>query len=202
MSGVFRVRNWSKFQHYSDRNPPWIKLHFELLSSQDWVTLDDASRVLAITCMLIASRNGGEVPANPGYLKRVAYLNKTPNFKPLIDCGFLESASTMLVDASTMLADARPETETETETEGAKAPTVRGSKRCPEDFIPDRAYAIKEIPDLDYEREAQKFKDWEFKTARKDWPACWRTWIGNARDRKQYAKGSSKALPPGVKGWI
>lgn len=80
------------------------------------------------------------------------------------------------------------DSDTDTYSEGAKAPTVRASRRCPEGFTPDREYAIKEIPDLDYDREVQKFKDWEFKTARKDWPACWRTWIGNARDRKQYAK--------------
>jgi hypothetical protein len=90
----YRVKNWLTFQHYKDRNPPWIKLHFSLLSSRDWVMLDDASRVLAVACMLIASRNKGEIPADPAYLKRVAYLNKTPNFKPLVDCGFLESAST------------------------------------------------------------------------------------------------------------
>ena len=111
------VKNWSQFQHYRDRNPPWIKLHFALLSSRDWVTLDDASRVLAIACMLIASRNKGRVPDDPEYVKRVAYLNKTPNFKPLIQCGFLEPASTMLADASALQANARPETETETETE-------------------------------------------------------------------------------------
>jgi hypothetical protein len=89
----YRVKNWRQFQHYKDRNPPWIKLHFALLASEDWVSLDDASRVLAIACMLIASRNGGVIPENPAYIKRVAYLNKVPNFKPLIECGFLEPAS-------------------------------------------------------------------------------------------------------------
>lgn len=28
----FKVRNWEQFQHYKDRNPPWIKLHFALLA--------------------------------------------------------------------------------------------------------------------------------------------------------------------------
>jgi len=70
---------------------------------------------------------------------------------------------------------------------GTKVP-VRASRRCPPDFEPDREYALRELPDLDVEREVQKFKDWEFKTARKDWPACWRTWVGNARDRGTYAK--------------
>ena len=110
---VLHVRNWHQFQHYKDRNPPWIKLHFELLASEDWVTLSDASRVLAIACMLLASRNEGKVPANSAYIKRVAYLNSEPDFGPLIACGFLRLEG----DASKLQADARPETETETETE-------------------------------------------------------------------------------------
>ena len=114
-----KVRNWRKFQHYKDRNPPWIKLHFEMLSSRDWVVLDNASRVLAVACMLIASRNDGEIDTcheGIDYIKRVAYLNCDPDFKPLIKCGFLESAS----GCKQMLADARPEIETETEKETEK----------------------------------------------------------------------------------
>ncbi|WP_353144784.1 hypothetical protein [Paracoccus sp. (in: a-proteobacteria)] len=115
----FKVRNWEQFQHYKDRNPPWIKLHFALLASEDWVTLDDASKLLAVVCMLIASRNQGLVPNNPAYLKRVAYLDKLPKLKPLIDSGFLQipqaDASAMQAQDSAAQADARPETETDTE---------------------------------------------------------------------------------------
>lgn len=109
----YRVKNWRQFQHYKDRNPPWIKLHFALLSSADWVALNDASRVLAIACMLVASRNDGEIDGSEAglvYLRRVAYLSAKPNLSPLIECGFLESASKPLALAQ---ADARPETETE-----------------------------------------------------------------------------------------
>lgn len=106
MTDMLKVRNWEKFQHYKDRDPPWIKLHFTLLSSEDWVSLDDASRVLAIACMLVASRNKGSVPNNPAYMKRVAYLNALPDFRPLISCGFFEKP---LADASAAQADARPE---------------------------------------------------------------------------------------------
>lgn len=107
----YRIKNWDHFQHYHDRNPPWIKLHFKILSSSDWVTLDDASRVLAIACMLIASHNKGIIDGSEvglAYLKRVAYLNKPPNLKPLISCGFL----IILADASTLQANASQETET------------------------------------------------------------------------------------------
>jgi hypothetical protein len=125
MSSGYRIRNWDKYQHYSDRNPPWIKLHFELLTSRDWVTLDDASRVLAVASMLLASRNQeerGVVPNDPDFVKRVAFLNSTPDFRPLVRCGFLlpldnphqeeedrdrdrdRAASVPLADASTVLA--------------------------------------------------------------------------------------------------
>lgn len=127
------IKNWSKYQHYKDRNPPWIKLHFELLSSSDWVMLDDASRVLAVASMLIASRNDGRIDCSPkglAYLKRVAYLNTDPDISPLVATGFLVPQA----DASgckQMLADARPETEAETEAEERRE---RERRACVEDF--------------------------------------------------------------------
>ncbi len=121
-----KVRNWEQFQHYKDRNPPWIKLHFALLASEDWVTLDDASKLLAVVCMLIASRNNGMVPNNPAYLKRVAYLDKLPNLEPLISCGFLQN---LQADAITSQADARPETETDTEDKDSSSSQPSAAKR-------------------------------------------------------------------------
>lgn len=113
----YRVRNWSKFQHYKNRNPPWIKLHVELLSSEDWVSLDDASKLLAIVCMVIASKNDGHVPDNPEYIQRVAYLCRKPNIKPLIECGFLENLQAGASESKQKITTACPEKEGETEKE-------------------------------------------------------------------------------------
>lgn len=124
----YSVRNWRTFQHYKDRNPPWIKLHFTLLSSRDWVTLSDASRVLAVACMLVASRNDGEIDGSDAgleYLQRVAYLNKKPDLNPLIESGFLECASN---NASDLLANSVSETEDLTEKETT---LFRGSNGSP-----------------------------------------------------------------------
>lgn len=68
------------------------------------------------------------------------------------------------------------------------AGALRASRRAPPDFVPDAEYALAQIPDLDVPREAQKFKDYEFKTPRSDWPAVWRTWIAKAREDGRYAK--------------
>jgi hypothetical protein len=129
----YRVRNWSQFQHYKDRSPEWIKLHFAILASEDWAMLADASKLLAVVCMLVASRHGGMVPNKPAYLKRVAYLDEEPDLAPLISCGFLENP---LADASKvepMQADAcldkrrgeekREDKSSEPNGSGARAPS-------------------------------------------------------------------------------
>jgi len=100
---IYRIKNFDKFQHYRQRDPPWIKLHYSLLSSADWVLFDDPSRVLAIACLLVASKTKGIIDGSPAgldYLKRVAYLHKAPSLKPLIISGFLVAASIPCSDAS------------------------------------------------------------------------------------------------------
>jgi hypothetical protein len=103
MTDYLEIRNWDQFQHYRHRSPPWIKLHRDILASEDWVMLADASKLLMLVCMVVGARLDGRVPADPHYLKRVAYLDKLPDLKPLIKCGFLTKP---LADASTVLADA------------------------------------------------------------------------------------------------
>lgn len=104
------IKNWSKYQHYKDRNPPWIKLHYEILISEDWVMLADASKALLIACMLLASRNEGKIPYNTDYIKRACNMEYV-DLQPLIKSGFLVDAS----KCSQMLASASTKTETETE---------------------------------------------------------------------------------------
>lgn len=104
-----RVKNWDDYQHYSNRAPPWIKLHRELLTSRTWVTLDDASRVLAIACMLLASATNNQIPADAAYIKRVAYLNADADWSQLVETEFVElvdESGNVLADASKPLASA------------------------------------------------------------------------------------------------
>jgi hypothetical protein len=122
-----RVKNWKTFQHYDHRCPPWIKLHFKILHSKDWVTFNDAERVLAIACMLVASQDeakDGSFDADPDYVRRVAYLNSTPDFNPLITLGFLET----LADASACKQKIQNGV-TETETEKKREETTTTSRR-------------------------------------------------------------------------
>ncbi len=120
----FRILNWDQYQHYKDRDPPWIKLHRQTLTSEMWVAVDDASRVLAVASMLLAAETGNLIPNNPDFLKRRCYLHSEPDFSQLIECGFIEKIEQIPESASIVLASARPETEKrrEEKKEGARAP--------------------------------------------------------------------------------
>ncbi|MDP2074617.1 hypothetical protein [Hydrogenophaga sp.] len=60
-----------------------------------------------------------------------------------------------------------------------------GSKRVPVDFSVTadmEAWASEDAPLIDWRRETEKFRDWEFKTPRTDWAATWRTWMRKAQE--------------------
>lgn len=120
------IKNWDKFQHYRDRNPPWIKLHRELLTSTTWASADDASRVLAVAFMMLAAITGNRIPADKAYIKRVAYLNSEPDWSYLLSVQFIEeiedkkNRKRVASKVEQPKKNARPEGETEGETENKK----------------------------------------------------------------------------------
>ena len=63
MDGWLVVRNWARFQHYSKRNPPWIKVYTELNSVDEWRHLTMAERGLMITIWLEYARSNGQLRA-------------------------------------------------------------------------------------------------------------------------------------------
>jgi hypothetical protein len=52
---MLSVKNWTSFQHYGKRRPPWIKLHHGLLDNVDFLRLPIASKALAPLLWLVAS---------------------------------------------------------------------------------------------------------------------------------------------------
>ena len=117
MDSYLTVRNWSEFQHYKDRSPPWIKLHRDLLRDYEFSCLQDASKLLLIELWLLASQLDNKIPNDPKWLARQLPYNGEIELKPLIDMGFI----ILVQDASKPLAECKQsaigETETETETE-------------------------------------------------------------------------------------
>jgi uncharacterized phage protein (TIGR02220 family) len=98
-----RVKNWEEFQHYKDRNPPWIKLHRTLLDDYEFSCLQDASKAHLMLIWLFASQKNGSIPEDPAFLKKKLGLEKEPNLNLFIDHGLLIPEQ----DASNTLADGK-----------------------------------------------------------------------------------------------
>jgi len=111
---VLKIVNWEKFQHYKHRNPPWVRLYRDLLNSRTWILLDDASRVLAVSLILLAADNDNKIPLDLAYIQRRAYLHTKPNVQRLIELNFVEvtdDASNSANGASNLHQHATTETE-------------------------------------------------------------------------------------------
>jgi len=106
-----RVKNWEEFQHYKDRNPPWIKLHRKVLDDYDMACLQDASRLHLMLIWVLASQMENRIPYDAAWVQNRIGAKTKVNLKELIDRGFL----ILERDASTPIAGCTTETEAETE---------------------------------------------------------------------------------------
>jgi hypothetical protein len=76
---------------------------------------------------------------------------------------------------------------------------ARPSKRVPEDFVvADEmwAWAAEKFRGVNAHAETEAFRDHEYKVARSDWPAAWRTWMRNAAKFAASANGAGKSQAP------
>lgn len=128
------IPNWERFQHYKDRNPPWIKNYVEILSKEDYLDLSSHRRGVLhgiwVAYALSHCRLRGDARS---LSSRLRVRVKTTDVQSLNHAGFIELlASSVLAErlqnASTTRdtrarADARSQ-EAEAETEKAKSRTV------------------------------------------------------------------------------
>lgn len=109
-----RVRNWERFQHYKQRNPPWIKLYRALLLDPDFVELPDATKGHLVGIWLLAAGTiDGSIPFDNGIIKNLLHARETVDLELLVSLGFLE-----ILTSSVVLAPERMLRREETETEG------------------------------------------------------------------------------------
>jgi len=131
-----RPKNWRDFQHYKDRNPPWIRLHKNLLDNFEFHSLPVASRALAPMLWLLASDNlDGFIDATVNKLAfrlRMSEQDVASALKPLIDNGFFEICHDCINVLAACLQVAVPETETEA-LQRTEAKTESRAKRSPAD---------------------------------------------------------------------
>lgn len=100
-----RVKNWSEFQHYKDRAPPWIKLHRSLLEDYEFSMLPDAAKAHLVLIWLFAAGNDGRVPSDARFLARKLATTDDIDINLLIQNGFLVREETPEQDASEVVAE-------------------------------------------------------------------------------------------------
>jgi hypothetical protein len=112
-----KVKNWEKYQHYKNRNPPWIKLHVSTLNDRDFISLSLASKGLLMQLWILASENEGKIPYDLGEIKFRLRDNtiQIDDINLLINKKFLKICKQMLADESKCLSETEAETEAETE---------------------------------------------------------------------------------------
>jgi hypothetical protein len=65
-----KPKNWESFQHYKDRNPPWIRLHRALLDNQEFNEMPPMACKVLVMLWLLASESStdGVVDDDPAKL--------------------------------------------------------------------------------------------------------------------------------------
>lgn len=194
-------KNWSQFQHYGKRRPPWIKLYRSLLDDYDFYCLPVASKALAPMLWLLASeRPDGAIEMDATRLAfRVRMTEKelVSALKPLIQNGFFEDASNTLAP-SKQLATSERETETEGETEAEEIAPKR-AKQLPDNFQPTDAHRqLATELGVQLTIELPKFTDYHRAkgSTMKDWDAALRTWLRNAAQFARKGKPVNPILDP------
>jgi len=102
MQRTFKVKGFSKFQHYGDkRNPPWIKLYNSTLEDYEIAKLDDVKKAHLFAIWLLASRYQDDIPLDDKFV-----ANKINATEP-VDLDFFVKSEFILINqsCSKMLAD-------------------------------------------------------------------------------------------------
>ena len=193
------VHNWRDWQSYrSDRSqPPWIKVHRQLLRSERWMDMPDEQKAHLLAVWLLAADKDGRVPNDSKKVQRLCQLHSEPDLNSLIELGFLDAKVTPKrrqrdanVTPQTRLDTTRPDQTRKREVATISLPAggsrLQDNWTLPAEF---REFAFKEgMRHDDIEKEAENFKDYWVSVVgqrgiKRSWIATWRIWI---RRRDQF----------------
>ena len=121
----FSIRNWEKFQHYTHRNPPWIRLYRNILHQREYQKLSDTERSHLTGLFILAAEYENNIPNDPEWLQHELCTSSPINLDVLARYGWITFASNSRAShskhASNTLASckqsASPDTDTDTDTD-------------------------------------------------------------------------------------
>lgn len=89
-SKYLQIRDLRKYQHYKDRNPPWVKLYGEQLEDYEFQQLPDATKFHALALTWLASKTENKIPFDSTWVASRIGAQEPVDFEALIRFGFLE----------------------------------------------------------------------------------------------------------------
>ncbi len=166
----FRVAKWDTFQHYSDRNPPWIKFYNSTLEDPKIGTLKDDQKAHLFGIWLLASRLGNRIPADAEFIAKRINATSKVNLQLFESIGLIEylgqDASITLADGKQVAPQSRADQETDQDQEQRESAADAASKplasgnghaaRMPptlsdvEDFISEKALDVDPLKFFSY----------------------------------------------------
>lgn len=138
MTDYYEVKNWADLQHYTKRNPPWIKLYRRLLKEGDFQMLTEAEQWQLVRLWLVSAEEhpGGWIPNDQRWLRVMTGSTKPLPLKKLEKMGWLiardasaHASAAASTDASALL-DSR-ESEVSESNSKAVEPPIRLRRELP-----------------------------------------------------------------------
>jgi len=115
---MISIKNWKRFQHFSNRRPPWIKFYRDVLDDKQWHDLAPTHTKVLVMLWLLASEDEGRLPC----VEKIAFRLRMS--ESLIHSSVLALGHWLDITAGDSVISARyqddpseRERETETETE-------------------------------------------------------------------------------------
>jgi hypothetical protein len=84
-----QVKDFDRFQHYKDRDPPWIKLYVRILQDYAFGVLPDTQKAHLILIWVLASRMDNKLPKDAAFIGSQIGAREPVDLDALVDAGFL-----------------------------------------------------------------------------------------------------------------
>jgi len=88
MPRILSVKNLERYQHYRDRNPPWIKLHKSLYTDREFMSLSIEARYLYIGLLTLFSECANKLVEDRAY---IAHRLAIPESKVVLEPLYLRT---------------------------------------------------------------------------------------------------------------
>lgn len=154
---MLKAANWSSYQSYKDRKPPWIRMHKTLLDNYEFQSMSADARALLPMLWLLASEHddptSGIIDSTVEKISFRLRISKDvieSSINEIVSAGFFSMYpirnETVTEKEPARISNVTPETETETEAEtdkpnGFVKPSTKISP-CPYEKIVDKYHDI------------------------------------------------------------